>query len=472
MLKNASLLLVLLAICLCSQSFFFDDKEIAGAPASVEANYQNFCGGCHGEKMDAFVDRQWKHGNSLQEMIYGIKIGYPIEGMPGFDSAFNDQEIKELAEYILTGIENVKKYNFKETPKSNVFKSESLTIKLDTVATGLAVPWGMAFLPNGDLLVTERSGKLFRIGKNRDKQEIMGVPEVVAEGQGGLMDIALHPNFKQNKLVYISYSLGKTVDGAKLATTAVTRAILKDNTLTNPALIFEALPYSRTRHHYGSRMVFDKMGDLFITVGERGNEKENPQDLARGLGKIHRINDDGTIPADNPYKDHTGKVTSVYSYGHRNPQGMAVHPTTGIIWENEHGPRGGDEINLIAKANNYGWPLTSFGINYNGKIITDKSTAPGITDPLLYWLPSIGPSGMAFITGDRYKPWKGHLLVGSLRFKYLNLCYLKNGKVVKQEILLKNIGRVRDVRMGPDGYIYVAVEHPAAAIFRLKPVLK
>lgn len=473
MLKNLSIIFALLAVAICSQSFFFvGEKLVDDPPTTAEANYQNFCGGCHGEKMDAFVDRRWNHGSTVEEIAKGIKSGYLEEGMPAFDSAFTGKEIVELAAYIRTGIVNVRKYHFQETPTSNIFETEKLTIKLDTVATGLSVVWGMAFLPGGDLLVTERSGKIYQIGKNRQKTEVIGVPEVYAEGQGGLMDIALHPNFKQNRWVYFSYSLPKLTDSGKVATTAVTRATLQGNTLTNLKLIFEALPYEKTRHHYGSRLVFDKLGHLFISVGERGYEQRNPQNLRVGLGKIHRINADGSIPKDNPYVDSMGYVASVYSFGHRNPQGMAINPATGDLWENEHGPRGGDEINIIGKAKNYGWPLTCYGINYNNKPITDKTTALGITNPLLYWLPSIGPSGMAFVTGERYKPWKGQLLVGSLRFKYLNLCYLKNGKVVKQEILLKNIGRLRDVRMGPDGYIYVAVENPVGAIFRLKPVNK
>jgi glucose/arabinose dehydrogenase/cytochrome c553 len=433
-------------------------------------NYQNFCAGCHGEKMDMFVDRQWKHGNTLKDISQGIKNGYANEGMPAFAETFSDKEVKELAEYILTGIKNLDQYYFDATPKSNIFESEKLTVKLDTVATGIAVPWGMAFLPDGALLVTDRGGKLYKV-KDKKKQEIKGVPDVVAEGQGGLMDIVLHPDFAKNQLIYFSYSKGKKSGGQTLATTAVMQAKVDGSKLTGQKIIFEALPYAPTRHHYGSRLAFDKNGYLFISVGERGNEKENPQSLDDNqLGKIHRIKEDGSIPADNPFKDKSGRTTTLYCYGNRNPQSLAFHPATGDLWETEHGPRGGDEINIITPGTNYGWPLTSYGINYNGKTITDKTTAPGIQEPLLYWIPSIAPSGMAFITSDVYKPWKGALLVGSLRFKYLNLCYLDGNKVTSQEKLLKNIGRVRDVRQGPDGYIYVGVEDTKGSVYRLVPV--
>lgn len=428
-------------------------------------NYQNYCASCHGEKMDAFVDRGWKHGNTQADLIKSITKGYADEGMPAFEKAFSKKEIDELAAYIVKGIKNRAEYNFDDTPKSNIFKSEKLTVKLDTVASGLDVPWGMAFLPDGSLLVTERGGKLYHV-KNKKNTEVKGVPDVLAVGQGGLMDIALHPDFEKNRLVYFSYSKPK----GSQATTAVMQAKLDDNNLKEQKIIFEALPYASTRHHYGSRLVFDKDNHLFISVGERGNERQNPQSLENSLGKIHRINADGSIPADNPFKNKDGKPTSLYSYGNRNPQGMVLHPVTGELWETEHGPRGGDEINIIKPSKNYGWPITSYGINYNGTPITDKATAPGIEEPLLYWLPSIAPSGTAFVTGDNYKPWKGALLVGSLRFKYLNICYLDGTKITGQEKLLKNIGRVRDVRMAPDGFIYVAVEDKKGLIFRLVPV--
>lgn len=460
--------------------FFCKDKKeaytmtqevtVTGNQDRAAQNYQNYCSGCHGEKMDMFVDRQWKHGSELKDLVFGIKNGYSNDGMPAFAATFSDEETEELAQYILAGIKNVEQYYFDDSPKSNIFKSEKLTVRVDTVATGISVPWGIAFLPDNELLVTNRGGQLYRV-KNRKNTKVNGVPEVVAEGQGGLLDVILHPDYANNHRIYFSYSKGKNVNGRKLATTAVMTAILEGNSLKQQKIIFEANPYASTRHHYGSRLVFNDEGYLFISVGERGNENGNPQTLGDNqLGKIHRIKDDGSIPADNPFKDKNGKPTSLYCYGNRNPQSLAINPFTGELWETEHGPRGGDEINIITPGTNYGWPLVSYGINYNGEVITDKTEAPGIQNPLHYWIPSIAPSGMAFVTSDVYKPWKGALLVGSLRFKYLNLCYLDGNKVTHEEKLLKNIGRLRDVRQGPDGYIYVGVEDTDTSVLRLVPV--
>jgi glucose/arabinose dehydrogenase/cytochrome c553 len=445
-------------------------KDFSGhSAAATEANYKNYCGGCHGEHMDAFVDRKWKHGSSNEALFHAIKKGYPDEGMPGFDTTFTDNEITNLVTYIKRGIENVQRYDFADKVTSNIFKTEELTIRLDTVAKGLQSPWGIAFLPDGAMLVTDKNGKLYQIDQYQKKQEIEGVPDVVAEGQGGLLDIQLHPDFKTNRLLYLSYSRPQKTDEGVLTTTAVTRAVLEGNKLTGQKLIFEALPYSRTRHHYGSRMEFGKDGYLYITMGDRGAEKENPQNLQRYAGKTHRIKDDGSIPADNPFVNTPGAVPSIFSYGHRNQQGMVMHPKTGAIWTHEHGPRGGDEINVVEKGKNYGWPAISYGINYNGTVLTKNSSAEGMEQPLLYWLPSIAPSGMAFVASDRYKDWDGNLLVGSLRFKYLNRCVIRGSKIVKQEILFKNIGRIRDVRMAPDGYVYISVENPGY-VFRLTPV--
>ena len=364
----------------------------------------------------------------------------------------------------------MKRYDFgKVPPSSSVFTSEEQNIKLDTIVKGVSSPWGFTFLPNGEILMTEKSGKIYRIAKDKSMHLISGVPEVLAEGQGGLLDVILHPNFKKNQLVYISYSAVKREDGATLGTTAIMCAKLNGDKLEEQKVIFEALPYSKTRHHYGSRLVFGKDGFLYFSVGERGNEKVNPQSLTNDLGKIHRITDDGKVPTDNPFVNTPGAKPTIFGYGNRNPQGLMLNKSNGQIWEIEHGPRGGDEINIIGAGKNYGWPVICYGINYDNKIISDKTAKEGMEQPLHYWLPSIAPSGMTFVEGDRYKAWKGDLMVGSLRFKYLNRCKMKDGKVVGEELLLKNIGRVRDVIMGPDGYLYISVENPGF-IFKLLPV--
>lgn len=459
----------MLVVAIAAISVSFETVKDGAVVRDAAANYKNYCAGCHGEKMDMFVDRSWKHGNKKEDLFKTIKNGHPDEGMPAFGESLTDKEINELADYILTGVKNVSKYTSNDQPASDVFKTEAMTIKLEMVAEGLDVPWGIAFLPAAELLVTERSGKLYRVKRDKSLQAISGVPEVLARGQGGLMDVVLDPDFAKNQVIYLSYSKTRKEGNAVLATTAILRAKLSGNQLTEQKDIFVAKPYSRAQHHYGSRMQFGKDGYLYCSIGERGNEKENPQQLkGNDLGKVHRIKSDGSIPADNPFFKTPGVEASIFSYGHRNPQGMTIHPQTGKIWTNEHGPRGGDEINIEEPGKNYGWPVITYGINYNGKPISNLTAKEGMVQPIHYWIPSIGPSGLAFVTGNRYKGWEGNLMSGSLRFKFLQRSVLKGNKVVKEEILFKNIGRVRDVRMAPDGFIYIAVESPGR-IFKLVP---
>ncbi|WP_276496833.1 PQQ-dependent sugar dehydrogenase [Pontibacter litorisediminis] len=448
--------------------------QAAAAPEAdlngAKAAYISYCSGCHGEELEAFADRKWKHGSADEDLFKAIKHGYPDEGMPAFAETFTDEQIKELVAYIQQGIKEIKAYDFgEEKTVAAVQQSEQQQFRLDTVVTGLDVPWGMAFLPGGDMLITDRSGTLYRHSKEQKLQKVEGSPQVLAQGQGGLLDVELHPDFAQNNIIYLSYSAVKEEGGSTLSTTAVMRAKLNGTKLSEQQVIFEALPYSKTRHHYGSRLEFDKDGYLYISVGDRGNHDENPQDLARHAGKVHRVKDDGSIPSDNPFVNRQGAVASTFSYGHRNIQGMARHPQTGEIWTHEHGPRGGDEVNVAEKGKNYGWPVISYGINYNGTVLTELTKKEGMEQPLHYWVPSIGPSGMAFVTGSRYKNWAGDLMVGSLRFQFLSRLEMDGEKILGEEKLLKNIGRVRDVKMGPDGFLYVAVETPGT-IYRLMPV--
>jgi glucose/arabinose dehydrogenase len=421
--------------------------------------------------MQAFVDRKWKFGHSDEDIYNTIKNGVDSLGMPSFGTAYTEAEIRELTQYIAEGIKNVDKYNFETILTSDTFKTKDFSFHLDTVLTGHDSYWGMAFMPDGGLLATSKAGAIYMVGADGKLDSLLNVPSVLYKGQGGLLDITIHPNFSVNHWIYISYSGFKNEDGKTLSTTVVDRAVLDGNELTNLTRIFEALPYSTTRHHYGSRLEFDNEGLLYISVGDRGNHDENPQSLQSHCGKIHRINDDGSIPIDNPFVNLDSAVASIYSYGHRNPQGMALHPTTGEIWTHEHGPRGGDEINIIKPGLNYGWPVISYGLNYNGTILTSLLEKEGMEKPLLYWVPSIAPCGMTFVKSERYSGWENQLLVGSLRFKYLDLCMLDGDQVVSEERLMENIGRVRNVEISPDGFIYVSVERPGY-IFKLVPIAK
>jgi aldose sugar dehydrogenase len=333
-----------------------------------------------------------------------------------------------------------------------------------TVADGLVCPWGMTWLPDGRMLVTERSGKILIIENDKNTgKELTGVPEVYANGQGGLLDIQLHPDYVNTGWIYLSYSK----PGENGGSTAITRAKLQGNALVEHQLLYEAFPKTRSGVHFGSRMAFDKDGYLFFSVGERG-EKENAQRLANDHGKIHRILDDGRIPDDNPYVAIPDARKSIWSYGHRNPQGLVFHPQTGQLWSHEHGPRGGDELNIVQVRKNYGWPVITYGINYDGSIITNLTQKEGMEQPVHQWTPSIAPCGMTFVNSDRYPAWKGNILIGSLSFRYLHRVVLKDNKVVEEEELLKNIGRVRHVAESPDGYLYVAVEAPGK-IVKLMP---
>ena len=345
------------------------------------------------------------------------------------------------------------------------FKSDGdFSYKAETVVDGLDIAWGMEFLPDGSILIAEQEGKML-LFKDGETTEIKSVPEVVYKNQGGLLDLKLHPDYANNGWIYFSFS-GNT-ENDEGANTMIMRARLKENELIDKEVIYKATPNTKKGQHFGSRLEFDKNGYLFFSIGDRGNRNENPQDINRDGGKIYRLNDDGSIPSDNPFVASAGAKAAVYSYGHRNPQGMAMNPNTGEIWTHEHGPQGGDEINIIKPGKNYGWPVITYGINYDGSVITDDSALPGMEQPLHYWVPSIAPSGMAFVNSDRYPAWKGNLLVGSLKFQYLNLVFLDKGKVVKEEKLMEGMGRVRTVKVGPDGYIYVSVEQ--LGIVRLMP---
>ena len=325
------------------------------------------------------------------------------------------------------------------------------------------VPWSIEFVNNDTFLYTERRGKMFIVSDGQST-EISNIPSVYQKNQGGLLDIELHPNFDQNNTLFFSFSKGNKEDGAN---TAIASAKLIDNSLQEVEILYVGKEMTSASLHFGSRLQFDDEGYLYFTIGDRGNRNKNPQDITRDAGKVYRINDDGSIPESNPFFNNQGARKAVFSYGHRNPQGMFKHPETGKIWTNEHGPRGGDEINIIEAGKNYGWPKITYGINYSGTTITNDKSLPGLEQPMYYWLPSIAPSGFAYLNSDIYDDWKGSLLVGSLKFMYLERLVLANNKVTYREKVAENIGRVRDVKVSPDGFIYLAVDNKG--IFKLTP---
>jgi glucose/arabinose dehydrogenase len=352
-------------------------------------------------------------------------------------------------------------------PAQEVVKSELHEFRVETVMEGLDHPWGLVELPDGRMLVTERPGRLRVIEKGGLLPDpVAGVPPVFARGQGGLLDIELHPGYATNGWIYLAYS--GLVEGK--GHTRILRARLKGNELVDQETLFTppTNQFTGSTVHFGCRMEFDKQGYLFFTVGERGKMHE-AQNLAVPQGKVHRLHDDGRVPRDNPFVNQTNAWPSIWTYGNRNPQGLRIHPDTGDIWAVEHGPRGGDELNLIRKGANYGWPVITYGINYNGTPITDKTEAPGMEQPVTYWVPSIAVSGLDVYSGMKFPKWKGNLFAGALAHQKLVRIELSpDRKVVKQEILLEKQGRIRDVRCLKDGCIYLVYDDPGK-IVRLVP---
>ena len=325
------------------------------------------------------------------------------------------------------------------------------------------MPWGLAFLPDGRLLVTEQEGLLRIVAADGAVSEpVGGVPAVFARGQGGLMDVALHPRYEEQGWIYLSYSEPlRGPEGGTLGHTVIARARLREGRLADLETVYRAPRqlYTRHSHHYGSRILFDRAGFLYFAIGDRG-QRDLAQSVESPSGKIHRLLDDGSVPADNPFAGREGAVESIWSYGHRNPQGLALHPATGELWSAEHGPKGGDELNHIRRGLNYGWPAITYGVNYDGTPITDATHAEGMEQPETWWVPSIAVCGIDFYTGGRFPLWRHDLLVTSLRFHRLHRLRLEGREVVHEEIVYEGDSRVRDVQTGPDGAVYLAVERP------------
>lgn len=351
-------------------------------------------------------------------------------------------------------------------PRQSVVRTETVDILIDTVATGIAIPFGMDFLPDGGMLVSDRGeGRIWRVDPAKGtKKALANVPTVHRKDQAGMLDVRLHPDYKTNGWVYFSFSMN---DGGSNGT-VVERARLRGDSLVDRQRLFTTHPFFDNGAHYGSRFVFDK-GYLYFTIGERYALRDSSQLLGNHLGKVIRIRDDGTVPPDNPFVGRPGARPEVWSYGHRNPQGLALHPQTGELWESEHGPKGGDELNLVKPGRNYGWPVITYGVEYSGATIGDGITAKeGMEQPVKYYKPSIGPSGLAIYDGDRFPTWKGNFFTGALALTHLNRLVVVDGRVVKEERLLADRKwRVRNVVQGPDGFLYIGVD--GGMVLRLRP---
>lgn len=456
---------------------------LLGAGCSSEARdvvsfFTNNCAACHGINLQggtapSLLTNAWAYGSDDASIARIISDGNAPKGMPSWKEALTESEIRAMVVLLREKIAKAQsETNVVAKPiDGEVVVSAEQKFRFQTVADNLATPWSITFLPDGRMLVTELPGRLRIVEQGRLlTNAVTGTPLVRVQGQGGLMDVAVHPGYATNGWIYLAYSDAATNNNKSVGMTAVVRGRIKDNQWTEEQTIFRALPetYLPTAVHYGCRLVFDDKGYLFFSIGERGN-KEHAQDLTRPNGKIHRVFDDGRIPADNPYVGRSNAVATIWTYGNRNPQGLVRHPQTGDLWETEHGARGGDELNLIQRGRNYGWPAITHGMDYNGTPITAFTAKPGMEQPVIHWTPSIAVCGMDFYFGNQFPRWQGNLFVTALAQQELRRLVLDGQHVAKQEVLFKNIGRVRDVCPGPDGFIYVALNKPDK-IIRLEPV--
>ena len=346
---------------------------------------------------------------------------------------------------------------------TRIVKTEKVSFQVETYADGFEIPWGMAFLPDNRMMVTDRIGDLWIVEKDgKDKLKVSGeIPNVRSKGQGGMLDVAVHPDFNTNSYIYLSYS----DYSENKSHTSLIRAKLVNNSLVNSQIIFrpEEKFFTKRSLHFGSRIIFDDKGFIFFCIGDRG-VRDLAQNLDMPNGKMYRIRDDGTIPIDNPFYYTKGAIKSIWSYGHRNPQGLAIHPSTRQLWEAEHGPRGGDEVNIILRGHNYGWPVITYGKNYSGTIISKLTHHEGMDQPVFHWTPSIAVCGIAFYDGSQFPEWKNNLLATSLKYERLHRVELDGMNMVKDEIIFEAESRVRDVEVGPDGIIYVALEDPGRIV--------
>ena len=352
--------------------------------------------------------------------------------------------------------------------KQQLIHSEKHSFRIVPLLAGLENPWSIAFLPDGRMLVTERAGRLRLVSQDfkLDPKPIDGLPEVIANGQGGLFDVVLHPQHAQNGWIYWAYN----APGTGGLGTALARGKLQGQRMTEVQVLFSMQPKTRSAHHFGGRIVFDTTGMVYLTLGDRG-DKDRAQKLNDHAGSVIRLHDDGRVPNDNPFVERAGALPEKWTLGHRNMQGAAINPQTGELWTHEHGPQGGDEVNVIRPGLNYGWPVVTYGVNYGlGTKIGEGQSKPGMVQPLQVWVPSIAPSGMAFVSGSQFPQWQGSMLVGALRGQMLVRLTLEGDKVLSEERLFQGRpGRIRDVRMGPDGLVYLLTDDPQGALLRLEP---
>jgi len=457
--------------------FFFSRSLKQDSASAADGNelYKQHCATCHGTDLrggmsKSLLDGVWQFGDGRGYVTRNIRDGIPNLGMPSFEKTLTGDEISNIVDYLY---EAEAAAGAKKPELPAMIETIDYEIITEVWADNMKIPWAIVFLDEKTALVTERPGALRMVVDGQLLADpISGTPEVVHEGQGGLMDVNTDPAYAENGWIYLSYSHAikkKLAQKRAPAMTRIVRGRIKDMQWTDEELIYEAPPktYRTTRHHYGNRIVFDKKGYLYFSIGDRGAQ-DQAQDPTRPNGKIHRIYSDGSVPDDNPFVDKG--LPTLYTLGNRNPQGISIHPVTDEVWAVEHGPLGGDELNLIRKGKNYGWPVITYGKNYNGTIITEYTRKEGYEQPALYWKPSIAVCGMEFYQGEAFSRWhNNYLLVCALKYEEVILLNIEKDRVMHQEVILKNAGRVRDVGMDPGGNIYVVVNEPDRVI-KLSPM--
>ncbi len=446
---------------------FLNSPVIAEEHAAATLLYQQHCAQCHGADLSggsasSLIDGQWMYGAEPGYMIRNTKHGLPHLGMPAYEEALSDSEIRSIIQYILSQEHSI---GATRPPVPDELQTIDYLLKVEEWVDGLEIPWAIDFMDSRTALITERPGPVRLVVDGvMNPEPVQGTPEVLHEGQGGMMDVAVDPDYDENGWIYLAYSHALEPDANDPRPPAMTRIVrgkIQDGHWVEQQVIYEAPheTYLTTRHHYGCRIVFDRAGYLYFAIGDRGI-MEHAQDLSLPNGKVHRIHRDGSIPVDNPFVNQDGALPTIYSYGNRNPQGLSIHPVTDELWESEHGPMGGDELNLIRAGRNYGWPVISYGRNYDGRIITELTEMEGMEQPNYYWRPSTAVCPIDFYRGDQFPRWRNHLLVGALRFEEVALVRIVEDRIIHEEVILKGMGRVRDVASGPDGAIYVVLNSP------------
>lgn len=468
--------------CLATSAFFTPSAmaQAANGSGAAKAIYLENCAACHSEKLTggigpSLIDDEWKHGSSEDEITKGITDGFPETEMPGYADILSEEEIRSLVIYMAEerGLAKTKAFEKVEFDPSKVYETQYESFKLEPVFNYKGEIWGIEFMPDGSFLATDREGDLLQVSPNGKSKKVKKAPKVWLHGQGGMLDAKLHPNYTENGWVYLAISASENQgDDSAVGMTRILRGRIKNGCWEDEEIIFQSKPEHETgtAFHFGSRIeFFDDY--VFFSVGDRGDQ-DKAQDLSWPSGKIHRLHDDGRIPEDNPFVDTEGAYASIYSYGHRNPQGMTVGGRDDQLYISEHGPRGGDEINRPEIGKNYGWPVITYGMNYDGTPMTAETSKESMEQPLEYWVPSIASGGITSVSEGVYAGWNGDILVAGMQSEELHRVRIDGSTAQEDEILLKGLGRIRDVTEGANGYVYVVMNeerHGPSVVYRIVP---